>query len=177
MSEQSQAERVELDESTEESNIFVVDPDDYIKTRKLKSIQESKDHYRSFIINKRAKRTEFNEEYINPEEAYKYYRNDALMLFGSELLPLIEEGLEKGGLSTEDVKLPLPQRVRESSEDFGDTIDIRHIVEMGGKIPYDGEVKVLPNRFQNKMYRQLERIERKLGIGLDVEEEKGPAKI
>ena len=56
-------------------------------------------------------------------------------------------------------------------------MDIREVIELEGRVMANGEYQAIPRRFQKKIYRQLERIERKLGLGLDLEEDKGPANI
>ncbi|WP_188788791.1 hypothetical protein, partial [Halobellus salinus] len=45
-------EKVEVEESEEKKNVLVVDPDDYRKTQKLKAIQEAKDRYREYTLNR-----------------------------------------------------------------------------------------------------------------------------
>ena len=96
-------------------------------------------------------------------------------MIGSELLPLIEMGLEKGGLSESDMKIEVDGGAYKYFD--GKEMDIRDIIESQGKVNFQGEVEVLPRYFQQKIYRQFERIEQKLGIGLEIEEEKDPAKI
>jgi hypothetical protein len=167
------SEKTVVDE--ESSNILVVDPEDYSKTRKLKSIQEAKDHYKSFIVDENEWNKRLHNQYMNGQEAYERQRSEALAMIGSELLPLIERGLEKGGLSESDMKLEADNGVYKYFN--GKEVDIREIIESQGKILHKGETKVLPRYFQQKIYRQFERIEQKLGIGLEIEEEKDPAEI
>ena len=159
----------------ESSNIFVVDPEDYSKTRKLKSIQEAKDHYKSFIVEENEWNERLHNQYVNGKEAYQRQRAEALAMIGSELLPLIEMGLEKGGLSESDMKIEVDGGAYKYFD--GKEMDVRDIIESQGKVNFQGEVEVLPRYFQQKIYRQFERIEQKLGIGLEVEEEKDPAEI
>jgi len=169
----SDQEKVTADE--ESSNILVVDPEDYSKTRKLKSIQEAKDHYKSFIVEENEWNRKLKGQYKNPKESYNRQRAEALAMIGSELLPLIERGIEKGGLSDSDMKLETDKDLWSSFD--GRDIDIRGIIETEGRIVDDGEVRYLPRYYQQKIYRQFERIEQKLGIGLELEEDKGPAEI
>ena len=169
----SDSEKTVVDE--ESSNILVVDPEDYSKTRKLKSIQEAKDHYKSFIVEENEWNKRLHNQYVNGEEAYQRQRAEALAMIGSELLPLIEMGLEKGGLSESDMKIEVDGGAYKYFD--GKEMDIRDIIESQGKVNFQGEVEVLPRYFQQKIYRQFERIEQKLGIGLEVEEEKDPAEI
>jgi len=169
----SDQEKVTADE--ESSNILVVDPEDYSKTRKLKSIQEAKDHYKSFIVEENEWNRRLNDQYRNPREAYDRQRSEALAMIGSELLPLIERGLKKGGLSESDMTLEVDEGVHSYFD--GHEVDIRDIIENEGRILDDGEVKYLPRYYQQKIFRQFERIEQELGFGLELEEDKGPAEI
>jgi sugar phosphate isomerase/epimerase len=166
-------EKVDIEEETD--NIVVVDPDDYRKTQKLKAIQDAKENYRDFTLNRPKKFREFNETWGNPKEAMKAEEANTLAMYGSELLPLIEEGLDTGTLSEEDLKLEtdeLTASILGKAE-----MDIRRVVDLQGQIWVDDEKKAIPRKYQKRVYRQLQRIERKLGLGLDLEEQKGPAEI
>lgn len=166
------SEKVEVQEPEKEKNVLVVEPDDYRKTQKLKSIQEAKENYKDYIINEHKQFEAMKDTYSNPNEALEHKRTEALALYGSELLPLIEEGLRTGSVSEKDLKISVQTTVF----DFED-LDIRKVVEKRGTTLRDNEVIPLPQIHQQKVYRQLERIERKLGLGLDLEENKGPANI
>ena len=166
-------EKVELEEDID--NIVVIDPDDYRKTKKLQSIQEAKDRYKEFTLNRSERFKELDETWANPKEAMKREEAQSLAMYGSELLPLIEEGMERGAISESDLKLETNDMVEALLDK--PTIDIREMVQLEGCIIADGEHQALPRRLQKRMYRQLERIERKLGLGLELEENKGPAQI
>ena len=56
-------------------------------------------------------------------------------------------------------------------------IYVRKVVTNGGRIIEDGEMEPIPTLNADEVYRQLERIERKLGFGLELETDKGPAEI
>ena len=165
MSEQS--ENVELEEETD--SIVVVDPDDYQKTQKLKAINEAKKKYRKYKRQRNEILRELKEQYRNHKEAYDSERGMRLAEYGTELMPLIEEGLEKGALTEEDMKCRLAASSRE--------LDVRKVVKHGGKVFKDGELEPIPILDADEVYRQLERIERKLGFGLGLETDKGPAQI
>jgi len=150
-------------------SIVVVDPDDYQKTQKLKAINEAKAEYKKYKRQKAEILQNLEETWSNPREAYDSERAMRLAEYGTELMPLIEEGLEKGGLTEEDVKCSLGDGFRE--------VDIREVVTSGGRIFKDGEMEPIPTLNSDEVYRQLERIERKLGFGLELETDKGPAEI
>ena len=150
-------------------SIVVVDPDDYQKTQKLKAINEAKAEYKKYKRQKTEILQNLEETWLNPREAYDSERAMRLAEYGTELMPLIEEGLEKGALTEEDVKCSLGNGFRE--------VDIREVVTNGGRIFKDGEMEPMPTLNSDEVYRQLERIERKLGFGLELETDKGPAEI
>ena len=150
-------------------SIVVVDPDDYHKTQKLKAINEAKKEYRKYKRQRSEILHKLEEKWANPEEAYHSERSMRLAEYGTELMPLIEEGLEKGVLTEEDMKCSLGYGSRE--------IDVRKVVTSGGRIYKDGEMEPIPILNSDEVYRQLERIERKLGLGLELETDKGPAEI
>jgi hypothetical protein len=164
-------ENVEIEESEETKNVLVVDPDDYRKTQKLKSINVAKEHLKEINRNHAQLYRELKETWANPKEALRRKRAHALASYGSELLPLIEEGLETGTLSESDLVTTLG-RGRVDMD-----IDIRKIVRQDGHLHIQEETEPLPRNNCMEVYRQLERIERKLGLGLKLEEEKGPAEI
>ena len=159
--------KVKAEENSD--SIVVVDPDDYQKTQKLKAINEAKKESRRYKREKTEILQKLEESWRNPEEAYESERGMRLAEYGTELMPLIEEGLEKGALTEEDMKC---------SRLLGDgsrEIDVREVVRTKGQT--DGEMEPIPVINSDEVYRQLERIERKLGLGLELETDKGPAEI
>lgn len=168
MSERA-TDNVEIEESEETKNVLVVDPDDYRKTQKLKAINEAKKEFKDINRNDTELFEELEETWKNPKEVLEKKRAYALALYGSELLPLIEEGLDTGALSEDDLIVTL-------GEDKMD-MEIRKIVRQEGQVHIRGEKVPLPRPNCMEVYRQLECIERKLGLGLDLEEDKGPANI
>jgi hypothetical protein len=162
-----QPEKVGLEKETD--NMVVVDPDDYQKTKKLQSIQDSKDHFKQVKRDENEIKLELKEQWSNYREAYRDMRAKAVADYASEMIPLIEAGLESGSLSKDDLVASLGPKKYD--------MDVRHIAEQGGRIHIDGEMKPLPSPNCDEIYRQLERIERKLGLGLELEENKGPAEI
>jgi hypothetical protein len=172
---ESPSEKVEIEEAEKEKNVLVVDPDDYRKTQKLKAIQEAKDRYREYTLNRSERYSELSDTWDNPKEAMEHEEATALAMYGSELLPLIEEGIDKGAISEESLKVEtdvISARLLDKPE-----MDIREIVDLQGRVWAKDEKQAIPRRYQKRVYRQLERIERRLGLGLDLEEDKGPANI
>lgn len=160
-------EKIELEEEPE--NIVVVDPEDYQKTQKLKAIDKAKKEFKKSINSHTEIYKEMKEAWSNPKEATRRKHSQALALYASELIPLIEEGLESGVLSEDDLLV----------DEDPDTVDldIRNVAIDDGHVDIGGERKPMYRANCMEVYRQLERIERKLGLGLELEEEKGPAQI
>lgn len=158
-----------LEETDDAAKLYVADPDDYAKTRKLKAIQDAKDNYKRYTTDEAAILEKFRDTWGNPNEALKSKRAEALALYGSELLPLIEEALQNGALAEDDLQVEtdeLTARVVGKAE-----MDVRDVIDNRGIMWVDGETKSLPKKYQNRVYRQLERIERKIGLGLTLEED------
>ena len=93
--------------------IVVVDPDDYQKTQKLKAINEAKSEYKKYKRQKAEILQNLEERWLNPRKEYDSERAMRLAEYGTELMPLIEEGIEKGGLTEEDMKCSLGDDFRE----------------------------------------------------------------
>jgi hypothetical protein len=160
-------------EEPDESKYLVVDPDDYQTTKKLESIYKTKQQ----VLNIRENRGDiikdmsdnFSTKQRTGLDMYSQRLSQAVAQYGSELLPLIEEGLEKGTLSEDDLVVSL-------SEERLD-VNVVHFVKYDGRHKHNGEFINLPEPNSLAVYRQLERIQRRLGLGLDIEEQKGPAEI
>jgi hypothetical protein len=163
---QDNPEPQSVETSEEDVEIFIADPEDYQKTKKLEAIHKAKQK----VSEHRMNRTEITNEYYDMEyqetgaEVYRYQLAQLVSLYGSELLPMIEDGLRKDVLNKNDMKATK-------------MIDIRSVVTQEGKIKKNGEFQFLTPQDSMMVYRQLERIQRKLGLGLELEEDEGPAKI
>jgi len=159
----------EVEESNEDKSVFVVDSEEYTKTKKLQLINKTKEE----VIDLKHQREDaigyLGDNFAGDGlEIYCSKLAQNVALYGSELLPLIEQGLEKGTLDEEDT---YTREVPQKEEGI-------HVVTF---IRNDGRIvdskKELREMYNLAVYRQLERIQRKLGLGLDLEENKGPAKI
>lgn len=150
-------ERVE--ESEEDATVFVVDPEDYQKTRKLKAINDAKAHVRS--IRESYPTTATSEEF----RGLRRKVCESVAVYGSELLPLIEDAIEKGAIEEELLETPTGASV----EAF--------ILRDGRILDEEERPEIASMDFAMMQYRQLQRIERELGLGLELGEDKGPAQI
>ena len=163
----SESEKTVVDE--EDSNVFVVDPENYRKTKKLQAIQDSKDYFTKVRRNRRKYEQELKGQYTNHQEAYRGIRAEAVSDYATELVPLIEDGFENNVLSEDDLIASIGPK--------GYDVSVIEVAEDRGRIKNGDEVVPLPDIVYGEVYRQLERIERKLGLGLELEENKGPAEI
>ena len=160
--------KVKVEENSD--SIVVVDPDDYQKTKKLEIIHNTKQE----VLNVRKNRSElilelgdnFRRDGI---EVYQQKLAQTVAQYGSELLPLIEEGLENGTLEKDDLTSQFsPEHVE---------MDVLTFIQMDGRIDYKDDPECPPEPNSLAIYRQLDRIQRKLGLGLELQEDKGPAEI
>ena len=167
MSEEQQ-NTIELEDSSDDK-IVVVDPDNYRNTKKLQSIHKAKEHYKTLARNRIDRETEIKDAWANYQKVVKKEVAEAVADYIAELVPLIEEGIDRGVLEDEDLMVPVYTQEERT--------DITHLAAKGGKVLDDGEVRPIHAVTAREVYIQGERIERKLGLGLDLEEEKGPASI
>jgi hypothetical protein len=168
-------DKVTVEQSEDDNSYLVVDPEDYQKTKKLESINTAKKE----VMKTRKNRTDvikkMEEDFISKNSSKKpidLYCNElgrSVAQYGSELLPLIEEALEKGSLSEGDLVVSLSEnRIN---------VDVREFITFDGRAEYKGELTFLPETNSMAVYRQLQRIQRKIGLGLNLEEQKGAAEI
>lgn len=144
----------------DENSYLVVDPDDYQQTRKLKAINDAKDRVRELRKDRPISTT--------AEGGWQGLHNrtaEAVAMYGSELLPIIEDALEKGALQKKDLETP-----HGSLETF---------IHCEGRLPnHEKEELREPSPIvYMAFYRQLERVQRRLGLGLELQENRGPATI
>jgi len=165
-------DRIKKEEQDSEANLFVVDPDDYQKTKKLELIHKSKQE----VLKVRNSRMKLIEQYQDLSgrnqtglDIYQVKLAKTISQYGSELLPLIEESLENGTIEDNDLKVSL-------GSNRTDMNVIKYIMN-DGRIHHGGELTCPPDPNHLAIYRQLDRIQRKLGLGLELEEDKGPAEI
>lgn len=163
-----EAERkVKAEENSD--SIVVVDPDDYQRTQKLKAIDEAKKEYKNYKRSRAEKMRELEEAWANPEEAYMGELGMRIAGYGDELMPLIKDALEKGAIEEEDLYLTIGGTGKE--------VDVREIIRNGGQVRVNGELEKLRILNCSEVYRKLEDIERKMGLGVELEVDKGPAEI
>ena len=151
------------------STVIVTDSENYGRTQKLKHIYSAKEEVQK--VRKRSEELvrEYN-DYWNGTHGREVYDRELasnVAEYGSELLPVIEEArsddqLELHHMTTQSFKMDIREFIRTDGMNFDNESDQ---VE-----PYT-KLKSLD------VYRQLNRILRKLGMGLELEEEKGPAEI
>jgi len=164
MSETRQTEQVEVEEPSEEKNVFVVDPDDYQKTKKLKAIHNARDHVLDVRMN-RQDNIDHYDEFSGPwYEAYHLHLAETVASYGHEVMPIIEEAKEEGVIDDDLLSIEGP-------------IHILEFIYTEGRVEEDGEMTVPSPVKTMAVYRQLDKILRELGLGLSFEEDQGPAEI
>lgn len=150
-----------VEETEEDTGLFVVDPEDYQETKKLETIHQARRHVLSI-----------REDYPGRTSSTEWekYRNQlaaAVAQYGHELAPLLEEAGESGLVTEEDIELAsLPCNVME-------------FIRYDGAVPnHEKETVDRPGVTQSmEVYRRLDALMRKLGLGLEIREDKGPAQI
>jgi hypothetical protein len=151
-----------VEKADDERDLFVVDPDDYQKTRKLKAINDAKAHVHKL-------RRDMPEKTTSSQWAGIHKRiSENVALYGSELMPLIEDARERGILTGDDLKT-----------EYG---SLKEFVHLDGRIPVYESGELVDAEEASRIqymafYRQLDRIQRKLGLGLELEEDLEAAEI
>ena len=155
--------------SDDSSTVVVTDSENYGRTQKLKHIYRAKKQVQEMRRNSEELVKEYDDYWSNEHGKVVYQRKLASTIaeYGSELLPVIEEARRDG-------QLELHHTTTQSFK-----LDIKEFVRTDGhKVDTESE-EVEPHSVPKSLdvYRQLNRILRKLGLGLELEEEKGPAEI
>lgn len=158
MTDQSQT----IDADEDNAEFLVVDSEDYQQTKNLEAIFKAKKQVRQLTQ---------DPEWIERDSsaAKRQYNKKlcyAVCYYGSELLPLIEEAIENEIISEDMTQLSWGA--------------IQDYVTSNGHIPKnkDEDEWIRAKPLQSMaVYRQLRRIERKLGLGIEIEKETEPAQI
>jgi len=158
-----------VDETDESVKLYVADPDDYAKTRKLRAINDAKAHYRGFTTERNERHKNLTNQVRFPADELERQEAEALALYASELLPLIDEAIQKGSLSEDDLVVERDRVVNNATE--GREMSIREVARTQAYIPTNGEPQPLHKSFQMKVFRELEKIEREIGLGIGLEPE------
>ena len=173
MSEISDNKSIEKEDDDEQS-LYVVDSDEYQKTKKLESIYQSKKEYKKIRSNRSKIIQKYTGIYRDPKGSYYQQLASSLAMYGSELSPIIEDALKEGLLIEDDLKI--------ESVSGNDQWDILELIKFdccveGDFISEEGKYTPLGDKNLNHIFRHLEKIQRKLGLGLEIESETDPAQI
>ena len=144
-----------VDETDESAKLYVSDPDDYAKTRKLKALNDAKSTVREVRQDRPAKATEKEWEGLNRR------LSQAVASYGHELLPLLEEAEEAGTIGDGDYYTKRGKR------------DVRTFLFTDGRIENEaGDDWEIPGPARSmSIYRHLQSLERKIGLGPSLEEQ------
>jgi hypothetical protein len=207
MSDSPAAEAVELDVE-EDAEVYVSDPEDYLRNQRLKAIHNAKKEVRKA-------RKAASEATTNKESQVAQKRLvAAVSTYGAEILPLVEEGVQRGLINDEDLsttvrtvkefvvnqgRMTNPEWEEAREEERGRLADDGTIIcrrsTSGSADSFPGLSNQEGNRFDAPeikqikkrklatvetcmiIYQDLSRVQRKLGAGLELEEQTGPAKL
>jgi predicted DNA-binding protein YlxM (UPF0122 family) len=161
-------------EAEDEPSLYVVDSENYQKTKKLEAIYRAKQEVMKVRRNRHDLIDKLGDRYSEQGiEVYKHKLAQAVAEYGSELLPIVEDIAEVGGIEEEDVMV--------NCLSAQGKVTIGQFIDLDGKVPdQSGERTTTKSPREDdimRFYRQLGRIQRKLGLGLDIEEESQPAEI
>jgi len=165
----SDIEISEEEVSGDSTTVVVTDSEAYGQTQKLKHIYKSKRKVQEMRRNSEELVKEYD-DYWHRTHGRKVYNRElasSVADYGTELLPIIEQAKREGQLNAADTK----------TDRFG--IFVTDFISTDGmKVDHESE-EVEPYKPLKTLavYRQLNRILRKLGLGLELEENKGPANI
>ena len=147
--------KVSLDDEVD--NMIVVDPDDYQKTKQLQAINEAKEAVREMRREKPLTAS------TKKWDGFHTRMSERVSDYGREMWTLINKGKEKG--------------ILEESDTEAATIEISEFIFANGAVQDGDEYRTAKEAEYMAVYTQLTVIEDKLGLGLELEEDKGPAQI
>jgi hypothetical protein len=144
-----------VDTTDETAEIYVADPDDYAKTRKLKALNDAKSHVRQVRNDRPGLAKDKEWDGLNQRLGV------AVASYGHELLPLLEAAQDAGIIGDGDFY----------TDGVGKD-DVRVFINTDGRIESaDGSgYDVPPPHRAMAIYRHLQTLERKLGLGLQLDE-------
>lgn len=150
MSRDDAADGELVDEGDDDTKLYVADPDDYAKTRKLKALADAKERVRK-------QRDDWPDTASPTEwEALHQRLSEAVAMYGTELMPLLDEAERNGTLVDDDF--------------WVEDMDVRNFVHNDGLILDNtgAEVEKPHPVVSMRIFRHLQKLERKLGLGLDL---------
>lgn len=161
-------------EAEDEPRLYVVDSENYQKTKKLEAIYRAKQQVTKVRQNRYDLIPKLGDEFGRKGlVVYNHRLAKAIAEYGSELLPVVEDVAEVGGIEQEDLVVNC---VSTQSK-----VNVGEFIDLDGKVPDKSGKKTTTESPTEadlmRFYRQFERIQRKLGLGLDIEEESQPAEI
>jgi hypothetical protein len=145
------------DDGDDDAKLYVADPDDYAKTRKLKALSDAKAEVR------KVRNNQPNTASRNEWQGIHARLADSVASYGHELLPLLKAAEEAGKIHNGDYF---------ADGGYGKT-DVRVFIKTDGQLetPDGDDFETPPPHMSMLVYRHLQTLERKLGLGLSLEED------
>jgi hypothetical protein len=164
---ESQDLDVDIENAEDDTTVVVTDSENYGETQRLKQIYKLRSKVQDLKMNKNELSKEYDDYWSN-RRGWEIFEEDlagTVALYGSELLPLFNS-IEQ--ITEEDYKVTISK---------GKSVDIRLFVDKDGNRVNDGQVEAYPSLFSMAVYRRLNKLVEKSGLGLETESETEPASI
>lgn len=167
---EEQQDYQEIEEADEEGRLYVVDPEDYQQTKKLESIHKARERVRKVRADDpgRTSRKEW--------KAYHARLSRAVADYANEMMVLIEHGIENGVLDEDAMIIETPKGPLNLRNfvlfDGADTTKVKK-----GKVEEGNQAPSAKPGMSMLVYRRLDKILNELGLGLEFDEDKGPAEL
>jgi hypothetical protein len=153
----SESDNSKVSLEDEPDNIVVVDPDEYQKTKQLQSINEAKEAVREMRREKPLRTSS------KKWDAFHARAAERVSDYGREMWTLIKKAKERDVLKESDLE--------------AGGVDIQELILTDGRVQEDDGYRKAKEPEYMAVYTQLTVIEDKLGLGLELKEDKGPAEI
>jgi len=163
----SQDVDVDVESTEDDTTVVVTDSENYGETQRLKQIYKLRSKVQDLKMNQNELSKEYDDYWSN-RRGWEIFEEDlanAVALYGSELLPLF---YSIDQISEEDYKVTVSE---------GNSVDIRFFVDKDGMRKNEGEVGAYPSLFSMSVFRRLNELVEKSGLGLETESETEPASI
>lgn len=164
---ESQDLDVDIENAEDDTTVVVTDSENYGETQRLKQVYNLRSNVQELVMNKHQLAKEYDDHWGNKmgHEIFTENLANTIALYGSELLPIFDS-IEQ--ISEEDYNVTITK---------DKSVDIRLFVDKDGMRAKDGEVEAYPTLFSMAVFRRLNELVEKSGLGVETESETEPASI